>query len=207
MAALSHLKLEATEEARALKQICVQARHQMLDQLVAYRLSRGQPLPWELIHAFLDSRVDGAALFDQLESAPTSSATIPKEWLEVRMQADSDCKVSEVLVRTGQQVKAGDALLTAETHKSFNRLALSSLRFSSAHQRQARRPHRCRRTRCLHRAHEPNTASNRPDQRVLLVECPDSSDGKLVSGTYGHATGDLVPQMVARRSETSCGRF
>lgn len=119
VAALSHLKLEAAEEARALKQICIQARHQMLDQVVAYRLSRGQPLPWEQIHAFLDSRVDGAALFDQSESAPTSSATIPKEWLEVRIQlADGDCDICEVLVRTGQQVKAGDALLTAETVKS-----------------------------------------------------------------------------------------
>lgn len=119
VAALSHLKLEAAAEASALKKICTQARHQMLDQLVAYRLSRSQPLPWEQIHAFLDSRVDGAALFDQSEPALDSSATIPKHWLEVRMKlVNGDCEICEVLVRTGQQVKAGEALLTAETDKS-----------------------------------------------------------------------------------------
>lgn len=119
MAALSHLQLETAAEASALKNICTQARHQMLDQLVVYRLSRSQPLPWEQIHAFLDSRIDGAVLFDQSEPVLDSSAIIPKQWLEVRMQlTNEDCEICKVLVRTGQQVKAGEALLTAETTKS-----------------------------------------------------------------------------------------
>jgi hypothetical protein len=119
VAALSHLRLETAAEASALKKICVQARHQMLDQLVANRVRSSQPLPWEQIHAFLDNSVDGAALFGESFPSLASSATIPKEWLEVRMQlVNGDCKICDVLVRSGQQVRAGEALLTAETDKS-----------------------------------------------------------------------------------------
>jgi len=119
VSALSYLQLDTTTEASALKQICASARHQMLDQLVAHVLAEGQSIPWERIHAFLEGRAEGAELFAQPLVASGRSQAMPKEWREVRMsEVDDACTVEKILVSEGQLVKAGDALLCAETTKT-----------------------------------------------------------------------------------------